>query len=263
MHLRASRRVFVTTVAAAVLLPVTMAAAHPGLRPDELRPGETITSELIIPHGCGTEGGMPDDDAEASPTVELAMQWPEGIEIHPMEVDGWITVVDEDEAVATWLDDGGATTDALLLPVTISASVDAAGDILVAVFQGCENGESFRWVAAAGAEGDPGVGLTVAGEPVPAPTATVAPSEPAAATTPPAASPTVSEPAAPPPSAKTTPPGTPTATPPSIASATPVAAAADQDDGGINGLVVTGLTIVVAIAAALIWRRNRAAHESV
>lgn len=257
MQPRTSRRLFVTSVAAAaVLLPATMAAAHPGLRPNELRPGETIESELLIPHGCGTEGDVPDDADVASPTVELGIQWPDGIEIRPMEVDGWTTAVGEEEAVATWLDDGGATTDALLLPLTISASVEAAGDILVPVFQACENGESFRWVAAPGEEGDPGVSLTVAGEPVPAPAETVTP-------TPPAASPTASEPAAPTPTPTPSASTSPTATPTPTATATPLIATADEDGGGITGLVITGLVIGAAIAAALIWRRTRAGDEPV
>ena len=59
---------------AAVLVPATGAAAHPGLRPNELRPGETIEAELIVPHGCGTEGERPEDAASASPTVEVAAE---------------------------------------------------------------------------------------------------------------------------------------------------------------------------------------------
>lgn len=236
---------FTALVVAAVLLPATIAAAHPGLRPNELRPGETIEAELIIPHGCGTEGERPEDAAQASVTVEVAVQWPEGIEIRPVEVDGWTTSLDEE--VAMWEDDGGATTDAILLPVTMTAAVEASGDILVSVFQACENGESFRWAAAPGEDGDPGVALTVAGAPVPAPTT-------------PAPSPTPTPTPTPTPIPTPTPSATPTPTPTPTATATPVAAAAASDDDGTNLVpwAVGGVLIGVAIASYVIWRQRGA-----
>jgi len=247
---------FAAVVVAAVLLPATVASAHPGLRPNELRPGESIEAELIIPHGCGTEGERPEDAAQASPTVEVAVLWPEGIEIRPVEVDGWTTSLDDD--VAMWEDDGGATTDAILLPLTMAAAVEASGDILVSVFQACENGETFRWAAAPGEDGDPGVALTVAGEPVPAPS-TPAPSPSSPPT--PSPTPTPTPTTTPTPTPTPAPSATPTPTPTPTATATPVAAAAASDDDGTNLVpwAVGGILIGAAIATFVIWRQRSGA----
>lgn len=250
-----ARAAVAALVTAGVLLPATVAAAHPGLRPNELRPGETVEAELIIPHGCGTEGGVPEEGEVVSPTVEVAVQWPDGIEIRPVEVDGWAT--DVADGVATWLDDGGATTDAILVPATVSASTDLQGEIFVSVFQACENGESFRWVATPEEEGSPALRLTVAGEPVPAPTTSPTPVTPSQDPTPTDAP--SATPAATPTTPATTPPAatpTPTATPALIATQEPV----DDGEVGASFLVMAiGIAVGVGIATVLIRRRRAGA----
>lgn len=250
-----ARATVAALVTAGVLLPFSVAAAHPGLRPNELRPGETVEAELIIPHGCGTEGDVPEEGDVVSPTVEVAVQWPDGIEIRPVEVDGWAT--DVADGVATWLDDGGATTDAILVPVMVSATTDLQGEIFVSVFQACENGESFRWVATPDEEGSPALRLTVAGEPVPAPTTSPTPVTPTPDPTPTDAPSTTSEATPTTPATPAASP-TPTAVPALIASQEPL----DIDNGevGTSFLVMAiGIAVGVGIATVLIRRRRAGA----
>jgi uncharacterized protein YcnI len=250
-----TRATLVALVTAVTLLPATIAVAHPGLRPDELRPGETVAAELVVPHGCGNEGGMPEEGEVASPTTEIAVQWPDGIEVWPEEVDGWTT--DVTDGVATWLDDGGATVDAILVPTTVSAASDLAGDVYVSVFQACENGESFRWVATPGEEGSPALRLTVAGDPVPQPTTTSTPADgptPAGDTTTASPAPTATA------SEEVT-----VAPEPVAATASPAPVSEEREDAERASaflVMALGLAVGVGVASVFIRRRRAAGADA-
>lgn len=140
------RRLALTAMTAALLAVPATASAHPSFNPNQLVPGETAEANLVVPHGCAAGGGMPmGDEGEASPTVELALEQTEGITIEPGDVDGW-DVTDDGEAWV-WTDAGGATTEVITFPVSITLDEGASGDVWLRAFQECENGESFQWVA--------------------------------------------------------------------------------------------------------------------
>jgi hypothetical protein len=241
--------------AAAVLVVAAAASAHPALRPGQVPAGATTEAQLVVPHGCADGGGMPEDGGPASPTTELAMQPQPGVEFIPIEVDGWTTSVEE--GLATWVDDGAATTDALLLPVEVIVAADVAlGELPIAVYQACANGESFRWQADEGEEGWPALRMEViAADATAPPAATAEPTmdhgdmDMATASDAPAMT---DEPA--------TPSGTDhasaptTATPSADVTAMP---ASDADDGGLSWWVpLVGLGIL-ALAAVPVLSRLR------
>lgn len=141
--------VVTTTVAAGLLLLPAVAAAHPAFNPNELPPGESVESILVIPHGCAPGGGMPDTDETgggAEPTTELALQHADRVTVEPQEVTGW-QVTDDGEAWV-WSDDGGATTDVIELPVVLTIDEGVAtGDVIhLRAYQECADGSSFQWV---------------------------------------------------------------------------------------------------------------------
>lgn len=139
-----------------VVVPATAALAHPAFNPNAVPVGEPVESTLVIPHGCAAGGGMPDGDAV--PTVRFDLGDTDQVTIEPQGVDGWNTQ-DDGEAIV-WSDAGGATTEPIELPVTITVARGADGDrLFLPAFQECEDGSSFRWVATPGQDGEPAVKL--------------------------------------------------------------------------------------------------------
>jgi uncharacterized protein YcnI len=144
------RAATVATIAASLLLAVpTAALAHPALNPSSIPAGRTIDAMLVVPHGCAPGGGMPDMEeqgAEADPTVELALQQQTGVTLAPAQVDGW-TVTDDGEAWV-WRDAGGATTDVIEFPVTVTLAddLDDGTRLYLKAFQACDGGSSFQWI---------------------------------------------------------------------------------------------------------------------
>lgn len=140
-----SRPATIAAVVAGLIAIPAAASAHPAFNPNDLPPSEAVESVLVVPHGCAPGGGMP-GDGDAEPTTELAVQHTEGVTLEPGEVEGW--QVSDDGEAWVWSDDGGATTDVIELPVTVTlAESFAAGDELyVRAFQECADGSSFQWV---------------------------------------------------------------------------------------------------------------------
>lgn len=139
-----------------VTVPATAALAHPAFNPNAVPVGESVASSLVVPHGCAPGGGMP--DGEAVPTVQLDLGYTDQVSIEPADVEGWD--IDDDGEAIVWTDAGGATTDPIELPVTITVTEGTEGDqLFLPAFQQCEDGSSFRWVATPGEDGDPAVKL--------------------------------------------------------------------------------------------------------
>ncbi len=157
-----TRQLMVAT-AALVLLPATAALAHPAFNPNAIPVGEPVDSTLVVPHGCAPGGGMPDGDAE--PTVQLDLGYTEQVSVEPRDVEGW-SAEDDGEAIV-WTDAGGATTDPIELPVTLTVAEGAEGDqLFLPALQTCQDGSTFRWVATPGEDGDPAVKIELtAGQP--------------------------------------------------------------------------------------------------
>lgn len=153
----------VALVAALTMLPASAALAHPSLNPNAVPDGEPVDTTLVIPHGCSSGDEVrPEEEDSAVATTRIDLQRLDGVEVEPQDVDGW-DVTTDDEAVS-WTDAGGATTDPIELPITLTVHDGEPGDQLhLAVFQECEDGQSYRWTE--GSEDTPPVRLELtAGE---------------------------------------------------------------------------------------------------
>lgn len=147
-------RQLTVATAALVLLPATAALAHPAFNPNAIPVGEPVDSTLVVPHGCAPGGGMPDGDAE--PTVQLDLGYTDQVTVEARDVEGW-SAEDDGEAIV-WTEAGGATTDPIELPVTLTVAEGAEGDqLFLPALQTCQDGSTFRWVATPGEDGDPAV----------------------------------------------------------------------------------------------------------
>lgn len=146
----------VALVAALTLLPASAALAHPSLNPNAVPVGEPVDTTLVVPHGCSSgDQVMPDEDSAVA-TTRFDLQLIDGVEVEPRDVDGWDVAVD-DEAVS-WTDAGGATTDPIELPITLTVHDGEPGDELnLNAYQECEDGQSYRWTE--GSEDTPPVRL--------------------------------------------------------------------------------------------------------
>lgn len=156
-------RLIGAVTAALVLVPATAALAHPSLNPNAIPVGEAVESVLVVPHGCAPGGGVPDGDGV--PTTQFDLGHTDRVVIEPRAVEGW-DVSDDGEAIV-WTDAGGATTEPIELPVTITVTDGAEGDeIFLPALQQCEDGSSHRWVATPDdPEGDPAVRLELTSGP--------------------------------------------------------------------------------------------------
>lgn len=142
--------------AALVVLPAIAASAHPSFDPNAVPVGEPVETTLVVPHGCSTGEGVMPEDGEAVPTSRFDLQLVDGLTVEPEDLDGW-AVEDDGEAIV-WTADGGATSEPIEFPVTLTVTRGTAGDQLeIAAYQECEDGSSYRWTA--GSEGTPPVRL--------------------------------------------------------------------------------------------------------
>lgn len=146
--------------AALTVVTATAAGAHPSFNPNELPGGEPVETVLVVPHGCSLTGGMPDGD-DATATTLLELQLTDAVlDLEPAEIEGWETSRDGD--VVRWEDAGGATTEPIELPVTISLAGDSGEDIYLAAYQACAEGGEFRWIGTPDEEAQwPAVKLTL------------------------------------------------------------------------------------------------------
>lgn len=142
--------------AALLVLPAATAWAHPSFNPNAVPVGEPVETVLVVPHGCSTGDSVMPGEGEAVPTTRFDLQLLDGMTIEPGDVDGW-TAEDDGEAIV-WTDAGGATTDPIELPITLTVTEGSAGDQLnLSAYQECEDGSSYRWTE--GSEGTPPVRL--------------------------------------------------------------------------------------------------------
>lgn len=237
-----------TALAAAVLVvvPATAAWAHPSFNPSELPVGQSVDAILVVPHGCTvSDEVMPEEEGDAVPTTRVDLEKVDGLTVEPSSVKGW-EVADDGEAIV-WTAAGGATTEPIELPVTLTATDGAEGEQLeLSAYQECEDGQSYRWTS--GSESTPPVRLElVEGAPGASPDAQDTP--------------TTSPTDAPSPAAAEAPPTTGTEV-----TATPTqesTAVADAEDDGSGALVA--ILVVLAVLAGLVsWglaRRSRGRTE--
>ncbi len=224
--------------AVAVLATATAAAAHPGFRPDEVPTGGPVAVELVVPHGCGDEAG----GAGTSPTVLVLAQESDEFVLVPSVAPGW--EVQAEDGAAGWRAVDGGTADELVLPALVEVDAAVGTQLAVAVYQECADGQSYRWAAAEGEDGDPAVRLTVVdGTPPPLPTPTPTPVPT------PTPAPTPSPTPAPSPSTTPTPTSTPSPTTTPTPAPSPSVLAAEED--GAGGLGAGAIAAIVAAAVAI------------
>lgn len=142
------------------LLTAGAALAHPSFDPNQVPAGEAVETTLVIPHGCAPGGGMPGEDG-GNPTTLVELQLTDAIAAFAArDVAGWDLSRDGD--VVTWRDAGGATTDPLELPVSLTITGAAEDELYLSVYQQCEAGGEFRWIGTPDREADhPAVKLTL------------------------------------------------------------------------------------------------------
>lgn len=139
-----------------LVLTATTAFAHPGFTPNQMPVGEPVEANFVITHGCTFVEG------DAQRTVRVDLGYTDQVRITPHEVDGW-DVVDDGQAIV-WTDAGGSTTDTIVFPLTVTVISGAEGDrVYLPVFQECAEGDTYRWVAEPGQDGDPAARLNVTG----------------------------------------------------------------------------------------------------
>jgi hypothetical protein len=138
----------VTTLVAGVLLTVlaaSPAAGHAGLMPGQLAPGTTLASELLLVHGCGPGGTLPTGDSLGSPTTEVRVGVPEGVELTPLAADGWAVTTAEDAVTYTATSPDGVEG-VVRLPVEVTvAGGQPDGELWLPLVQDCSDGEQLAW----------------------------------------------------------------------------------------------------------------------
>jgi uncharacterized protein YcnI len=138
---------------AVLLLWAGPAAAHAGLMPGDLAPGEVTEGELVIVHGCGLDGTVPASDDDEFATTAVTLDRPDGLSIVPREVEGWTlsteTGPDGEVSSARWEStDPAGELGTIFLGVEVTADEAADGrSIWVPVVQDCVEGEQLAWVA--------------------------------------------------------------------------------------------------------------------
>jgi MYXO-CTERM domain-containing protein len=142
------------------LVTAGAAWAHPAFNPNEVPGGEAVETDLVIPHGCNPQGGMPEEGA-ATATTRFELQLSDAVaSFEAGEVDGW--EVSREGEVVTWTDAGGATTDPITLPVTLSLAGDSGDELYLKGYQECAEGGDFRWIGTPDEEAEfPAVKLTL------------------------------------------------------------------------------------------------------
>lgn len=232
---------------AVLVLTATAAVAHPSFNPNAVPIGQPVDTVLVVPHGCSTTDEVrPEDSSQAVPTTRVDLQLLDGMSIEPREVDGW-DATDDGEAIV-WTDAGGATTDPIELPITLTVTDGQPGDRLdLAVYQECEDGSSYRWTA--GSSDTPAVRLDLTeGE-----TGTVevpmdhGDMDMGEDTSTPTDEPT-----------SATPTEDATTSPADEATEEPAAASAEDDDGnGSLAAVVAAVVVLLAAGGTMLARRRR------
>lgn len=145
-----SRAVVLATAFAALAVLALPAAAHSGVMPSQIPPGETAEAELILVHGCGPGGSIPGNDDEALGTTLVTVEVPDELTIEPHDLDGWALEVDRHDGRAVemrWVsDDPDGRTEALRFPIDVTVPVvDEGSQLWLPVVQDCIDGERLSW----------------------------------------------------------------------------------------------------------------------
>jgi periplasmic copper chaperone A len=130
---------------AVVVASAAPAAAHVGLVPGTLAPGETVEAQVVLAHGCGEDGTVPGHGDDSSPTRAVTLAPTEGLAITPLESDGWS--LEQGDAGTRWTsEDDDGVEDVVFLDVEVDAgSLDDGEELWVPVTQECVDGTVMAW----------------------------------------------------------------------------------------------------------------------
>ncbi|MDX1510067.1 MAG: DUF1775 domain-containing protein [Nitriliruptorales bacterium] len=135
--------------------------AHPTFSPGSAPAGTPTVAELIIPHGCALDGGMPEAEDDQSPTRIVDVQVPDGATITPHPRDGWTLEVREDGFA--WTAEAPDET-TLRFDVDIQLDGEDGDRRYVGIYQECVNGESFSWIGTPDREAENPAAILTVGE---------------------------------------------------------------------------------------------------
>jgi uncharacterized protein YcnI len=141
-----------TILAAAVgilVLGAVPGLAHVGLVPGEIAPGTTEAAQVVLAHGCGEDGGIPQDEESASATSAVTLEILPDLPVTAQEVDGWTLTLEEGEPAdrARWVSDAPEGADgAVFLDLVVDATdLDAGAQLWLPVTQECVDGTVMAW----------------------------------------------------------------------------------------------------------------------
>ena len=143
------RRLLLATVVVGLLLGTALPAlAHAGLVPRELSPDVAEETEIVLPHGCGPEGAMPDSEMDASPITAVTVEEPDGVHVRPLEAAGWSLTQGGEAGGIRWTSDDPAGVDEVVrLGIVVEiGEVSTGTEVPVPVVQECADGSRMAWV---------------------------------------------------------------------------------------------------------------------
>jgi uncharacterized protein YcnI len=132
--------------------------AHVGLVPGEIPPDAPEEAQIVLAHGCGPDGAIPEDEDAAAPTSAVTVEVPGPLHVTAHEVEGWTLTVEEEAGIdrLRWEHDAaqGASGAVFLDVVVDAAGVDPGQELWLPVTQECTDGSRMTW-------DHPGAAITV------------------------------------------------------------------------------------------------------
>jgi uncharacterized protein YcnI len=138
-----------TTALGILALSAVPALAHVGLVPGEIGPGSTEEARVVLAHGCGEDGTVPENEEASSATSAVTLEIPPGLLLTPQEVDGWTLTLEEGEQAdsARWVNDAPeGTRGTVSLDLLVDATdLEPGTEVWVPVTQECVDGTVMAW----------------------------------------------------------------------------------------------------------------------
>jgi periplasmic copper chaperone A len=123
--------------------------AHVGLVPGEIASGATEAAQVVLAHGCGEDGTVPENEEASSATSAVTLEIPPGLRLTPQEVDGWTLTFEDGEQAdrARWAHDAPeGASGTVFLDLLVDATDLAPGtQVWVPVTQECVDGTVMAW----------------------------------------------------------------------------------------------------------------------
>jgi uncharacterized protein YcnI len=138
-----------TTAVVILVLGAGPGLAHVGLVPGEITPGTTQEAQVVLAHGCGEDGRMPENEQVSSATSAVTLEIPPALRLTPQDVEGWTMTFEEGDQAdhARWVSDAPeGASGAVFLDLLVDATDLAPGtQAWVPVTQECVDGSVMSW----------------------------------------------------------------------------------------------------------------------